>query len=257
MRRAPELGWIVGASLLLGTLAGCASEPPFAIVRNQRAAAGTCELGASGAPITHGVFDVALGDRSAYLLTPLVRNDTDTSLTVRTVRVKTDYVNEGSWQRVRITCDLGAICEEWELSACNPADPSDCPVVPAGGTASFEVPILSRLVTAYFQGILDAAAIEGRRPPEFELRALITLVGTASDGSEVESAEFSYPLTLCLGCLVVFPPETDTSRLAGPDCCAPGPPPQSCQPGQDDPIDCRRCIYSAPEICNFGRFLCD
>jgi hypothetical protein len=244
--------------LALCVLAGCGGEegPDFAIERNQRADESTCELSPrrSGSAIERGTFDVALGDRSAYVLTPLVRNSTGSAITVTHARVAVDLEAEGLWGRVRIRCDLGASCEEWDLSTCNPSDPSDCPVVPAGGTDSFEAPILPRLVTAYFQGMLDAAAIEGRTPPEFELRSLVRLVGTNADGDEVVSAEFVYEVTMCLGCLVDFPPGSD-SAMPGVDCCAGGAPITSCQPGQDDPIDCRLCRATAPEVC--GGLTCD
>jgi hypothetical protein len=76
------------------------------------------------------------------------------------------------------------------------------------------------------------------------------LVGTADGGAEILSPPFTYPLRVCLGCLVEFPDGSDSGSVPGPDCCAGAPTSRACLPGQDDPIDCRSCVMSAPEVCN-------
>jgi len=249
----------VGALALAAWMcAGCDEAPPpdLEIARNQRPAP-SCELVQSptGELLTHGTFDVAIGDRSSYLLTPVVRNRTDTQVTITTARVDIELETPPDvWNRVRVRCDLGEVCEEWDLSTCNAADPTDCPVVRANDSAAFAVSILPRVVTGYFQMQLDAAVLEGRTPPEYELRSTVRLIGH-SDRGDIESTPFAYELTLCLGCLVEFPPGSD-STLSGPDCCAGTPTSTSCYPGQDDPIDCRLCVRTSPEVCNFGRLTC-
>ncbi len=245
--------WCVVAGL---GLVGCGSEPDFAIERNQRPLAGTCALaeGGAGPALSRGTFDLAIGDRPTYELTPLVRNRTAANITVQTVRVRADLLRDGDRARLSIACPAGS-CDEWDLSACPAADPLDCPVVPADGTASFPVPILPRFVTVYFQEMLDSAIVAGRTPPEFDLVVTVRLRGTSTDGA-IDSADFDYELKLCIGCLVTFPTGTD-SVLPGPDCCALGAPEPACIPGQDDPVDCRRCVTTSPEVCNFGRLTCD
>ena len=151
-------------------------------------------------------------------------------------------------------CDDAEVCDEWDLALC-PAGSRTCPTVAAGDTASFEVPVMSRIVTGFYQTMMDIAVREGRNPPEFELIAEVRLVGTV-DGEEVISEPFEYPVKLCLGCLVDYPDGSDVSRISGPDCCGARSSRINCYPGQDDPFDCHLCTRTLPEICNFGRLTC-
>ncbi len=127
--------------------------------------------------------------------------------------------------------------------------------MPAGSTASFDVPALPRAVTGYFQSMMDQAVSIGRRPPEFFLTTTVQLIGDAG-GREIIGPEYRYDIQLCLGCLVEFPAGTDDPALPGPDCCGGGTATPSCYSGQDEAIDCRLCITTLPEICNMGRTTC-
>lgn len=230
------------------------SSPPLEVRRNQRPSDGTCELRQepTGQSLTSGTFDLALGDRASYLLTPVVENHEGEALTVRAVRIQVHRDTPEGRQRVRIRCEGDVACEEWEEDLCALGE---CPRIAAGSTASFEVPALPRDVTGYYQGEMDFAVSEGRAPPEYSLVAELRLVADGASGT-VESDGFSYPIRLCLGCLVEYPPGSDSPALAGPDCCGDAPSEPACQPGQDGPISCADCRVSSPEICNFGRLTC-
>jgi hypothetical protein len=234
-------------------LAGCGGTE-LDIQQNQVPARPLCELPLAPTPttITSGTFDLAIGDRSSYLLAPLVENRTGSAITVDTVRVTLTWENDGVTQPLAIRCDGGETCSEWELDACE----DGCPVVPANGAAAFTVPIIPRVVTAYFRDQLDRAVREGRVPPEFTVTPTAIIEGTSEDGSLAISEEYTMPVRICLGCLVEFPPDSDSPAIAGPDCCGTAPAQSSCLLGQDGPIDCRHCIRTLPEICNFGRLSC-
>lgn len=258
LRNTVLVTWVgrLAAGIVGATLCGCTAAPPsaeLAIVQSQAPAAGTCALspGVTRERIREGTFDLALGDRSSYTLTPVVRNRRADEVVVATARVEV-YEEHGSDSvRLHAACGQPEDCSSWDLDLCE----GGCPVVPAGDTASFEVPILPRLVTWYYQSMIDDAVRSGRVPPEFRLRSSVTLVGSAG-GREVVSPPFAFVTTLCLGCLVAFPDGSDAPELPGPDCCGAGAPARSCYPGQDAPIDCRDCIRTLPEICNFGRTSC-
>lgn len=244
---------IASCWLAIGLLAAGCDASDLVIERNQAPDAITCELAQarSGAAIERGTFDLALGDRSTYVLTPLVRNRTSGRLTVETAHVTLAWEVGGEVVPLSIVSDVGVVYDAWdlELDACASA----CPLVPASGTASFEVPVLPRSVAQYVGQLMDDAVAEGRTPPEFRLIASITLV--TSSGRR--SAPFDFEVRVCLGCLVEFPAGTDAPGIAGPDCCGGGAAPApSCLPGQDAPIDCRACVRTLPEICNFGRLSC-
>ncbi|MCC7536472.1 MAG: hypothetical protein IT379_09670 [Deltaproteobacteria bacterium] len=261
MTRASVSGSWVAAALACAASAcsGSAGQPPdLEITHNQAPAAGTCELSQSATRnhIDDGTFDLALGDRSSYTLTPLVENRGADDVVFNTVRLESYHDQDGVFVRLNFVCDNPTGCETWDIDLC---EGGTCPTVAAGESGSFEVPVLPRLVTGYFQTIMDGAVREGRIPPEFRLQSVARLIGTASDGStEVESEPFSFVVNLCLGCLVAFPEGSDSPAIPGEDCCGGGAPAdQGCYPGQDAPIDCRSCVRTLPEICNYGRVTCD
>lgn len=243
------------AILVLGLLSAGCDASPLAIVANQPPIPGSCELAQreTGEVIERGTFDLALGDRDTYLLTPIVRNRGSTALTVERAHVTMQWEVDGALEPLTVTSELGTQYDSWDLDlgACA----LECPVVPANGAASFEVPVLPRVVTAHLAAGMDDAVAEGRVPPEYRLVSTVVLEGT-SEGASVRSDPFDYEVRLCLGCLVTFPPGTDSPAIDGPDCCGDGVPETTCAPGQDGPIDCRACIRTLPEICNFGRLSC-
>lgn len=215
-----------------------------------------CTLSSSATDaIESGTFDLVIGDRSSYVLTPLVANNTDFDITISAAHV---FVNQRDGDRttaLRVQCEGGRVCSEWELPVCE--QDSACPVVPAHGTASFEVDILPRVLTTYFQGMMDSAAESGQTPPQFQLISLIELEGVTSRGAILRSERFSFPVRLCLGCLVAFPVESDDPQVSGEDCCGEGGELQpSCYPAQDEPVDCRECTRTSPFVCNFGLPAC-
>jgi hypothetical protein len=78
--------------------------------------------------------------------------------------------------------------------------------------------------------------------------ATLRVQGTTGSGQAVSSAPWQYPITLCYGCLVAFPPEAlvpqgdgslrCTVNVPSPLCSALDCP---CASGSDEPIDCRLC----------------
>lgn len=227
---------------------GCAaSGSELSIVENQQPQP-DCELSQSrtGEPIAEGTFDLAIGDRDSYVLTPLVRNRSDTDLEIVAAVVR---AYEGS-EPLTFACTEGS-CSSWNLSLC---DRGECPRVLAHDTASFEVPALSRVVSGYFLGQMDAAVLEGRRPPEFDVVAEVTLIRS----DLVASKPFRFPIHLCLGCLVTFSDTSDSATRPGMDCCGfDRADDDGCYPGQDHGYSCRRCYQTVPEICNYGWLTCD
>jgi len=88
-----------------------------------------------------------------------------------------------------------------------------------------------------------------------EITIRMRVVGLLADGTEVQSNEFWFPLTVCNGCLVYFPPRVDPRRLE--EQLTP-----PCVPGQDDGVDTRICYMYAtapttdPEDLNQARDRC-
>jgi hypothetical protein len=94
----------------------------------------------------------------------------------------------------------------------------------------------------------------------------ITLNGRTVDGTTVNSNEFVFPVRVCNGCLIDYPPEAVDTNQALPNCLvlgvaedeeAPGANRQACQvPGTDNVfVDCRECAAGLA-VDAFARQLC-
>jgi len=75
------------------------------------------------------------------------------------------------------------------------------------------------------------------------LRVQVQFTGLTTSGSEVESNVFNYPLDVCRGCLLEFPPESVSDEDPIPNCLAvpedSSDLPSACAAGQDIGLDCR------------------
>ena len=74
--------------------------------------------------------------------------------------------------------------------------------------------------------------------------------GQTIAGTSVETSDYSFPVDICIGCLVTFPLEADDTNLpTQPNCAATSGTVTgntSCLLGQDNPIDCRICHILHP-----------
>jgi hypothetical protein len=83
--------------------------------------------------------------------------------------------------------------------------------------------------------------------------AYIKTFGVTLGGVHVESNEIQYPIDICYGCLVSFPPGVSSPLYPQPNCASTGTGTTTgtaltpCILGQDQPVDCRLC--SGRDIC--------
>jgi hypothetical protein len=82
----------------------------------------------------------------------------------------------------------------------------------------------------------DQLGLLGGAGTDITLR--VRVVGRLADGTQIQSSEFWYPLTVCNGCMIYFPPLVDPRRLEE-NITVP------CVPGQDDGVDTRLCYLYA------------
>jgi hypothetical protein len=81
--------------------------------------------------------------------------------------------------------------------------------------------------------------------------AVVRVFGRTLGGTAVESGEWRFPINVCYGCLVVFPPEANDPKIMPmPNCRLPSITGSSvvrpCIVGQDDTVDCRICKETHP-----------
>jgi hypothetical protein len=91
------------------------------------------------------------------------------------------------------------------------------------------------------------------------ITARVKVFGDTLGGTEITSNELSFPIAVCYGCLVDFPPAADDATVTGYQCnnastgtsasTAPSADTAPCWMGQDDPVDCRFCVNTLPDVC--------
>lgn len=95
----------------------------------------------------------------------------------------------------------------------------------------------------------EGASLQGNEP----IVATIKVEGEALDGTPLTSSTLTFPIDVCTGCLVRYPPEAADPVEVGPYKCStsnsfttPDEPP--CRLGQDTAFSCKQCSASL-EIC--------
>lgn len=74
-----------------------------------------------------------------------------------------------------------------------------------------------------------------------EVIANVILRGETLGNVDVETDAWSFPITVCNGCLVAFPADADDPARPGLDCDIRDESPVYCRMGQDAFVDCRAC----------------
>jgi len=103
------------------------------------------------------------------------------------------------------------------------------------------------------QGVTTDCPVPRIRSRVKRIIARMTAFGRTQGNISVETPTFDFPVNVCCGCTVQFPPDSNFADAVypGPDCnsgialIGPG----TCVPGQDFLLDCRLCASTVPEFC--------
>jgi len=129
-------------------------------------------------------------------------------------------------------------------------------VYAGGGTSSTVGSAPYRVTTVQMLDSSTSKSIPGGVAPghDGQLTISIKVFGHLTDGTYLESPPFAFPLRVCDGCLITFPPSEMNPQLPQPNCANGSPQGDTslvpCFTGQDTPIDCALCL-SVP-ACNGG-----
>jgi hypothetical protein len=238
---------LYGAMALLPAVAltsGCADDESTLFIRQAQAhVAGNC--GVDNAPtslaLLRGQLDLAFQRQyRADLLVgnQLVPRGNSSQLRTETARV------EIQGTIVRAEDSTGATA--WgpvTVPGTGFADPA------TGSTPSFGV--VDTVLLGSELGTTLAGQLMGDRSSIRYFTAVVKAFGRTLGGMSVESGEWRFPINVCYGCLVVFPPEaTDPKIMPIPNCGLSTVTGTSvvhpCIVGQDDTIDCRVCKETFP-----------
>jgi hypothetical protein len=192
----------------------------------------TYTIAPTGPFLSAGTVD--LGFTNSYTPTVLLGNQLVARGNAQESRVETNRIQlQGSV--VRITDAAGAELRSYTVAAAGILDPASGTTPGYGSTTTV-------LVDPDTAQTLRSQLTPGTT------RTLLTYTkffGQTLGGTHIESGEYQYPITVCVGCLVSFASGTDTAKPR-PNCDAPIGSSGStvttpCILGQDQFLDCRLC----------------
>jgi hypothetical protein len=250
---------------LTAALTGCVvdDEDGALVILQAQPLSDSCEINTSEAiSLSRGVIDMSMGTQ--YQLNLLVANNMKLISGIRQYQPQDARLDTTTVRLTRAIIEYRALDQ---ISVSFPEQlrvPLSSPVSP-GGRSAFGVEVLT---PAMIQDLRTSPEFIVRgadgqvRPARTEVKLLVNVKveGETLDGKSVGSNEFTFPLTVCNGCLVQVPPDA-VSVEAGvqPNCLLIGgedveTPDDLCFVGQDAPVDCRVCTLFAVD--DFARQLC-
>lgn len=231
-RHVGGLTTLLALGALLGP--GCAENRSSLFVRGAlKFPADTCEVDAdpSSPVLLRGTLDLAFTtEYSAALLVgnQMVRRGNAATLRTETSRVNFESADVHTFDAAGN--ELGA----FTAPATGFVDPSTG-AEPGFGFAN--VVLVDSGSSAAAVGGADGGSLT-----PVEVIASVIVHGRTLGGEEVSTGEWQFPVDLCRGCLVFFPPEADDPSVLGPDCENRSDGPTSfCRTGMDNGVDCRVC----------------
>lgn len=245
-------GLLVVASTGLFGMACAKNESSLFVHDVKQVSADTCAATADEAASAwlSGVLDVSI--RREYDATLLVGNQ-------MVVRGDTNALRTETSKITLYSTDVQVLDEEGNVYAY------------AGGTSEFSTPGAGFInpssgATASY-GLIGATLIDfntasdlilqlnqpGR--PERSLVASVVVHGRTLGGNELVTAPFTFPIRVCYGCLVTFPPEAIDPTVKPAINCKNGQAATSatslgCRIGQDTPLPCTACKNINPDVCD-------
>lgn len=178
-----------------------------------------------------GYLDVAL--KADYEAVVLVANQLAPRGDKQQLRSETMGI-ELRGAEIRVTTTQGEVLEEFS--------------VPAGGFVhanDSDDPAYGATLVTLIPASRGASLANQLRDEPGETRLLVSNIrvfGTTLGGLEVTSGEFRFPIQVCYGCLIHYPPDAIEDIGEGPQCIGGGDVSTiPCFVGQDSAVDCRAC----------------
>lgn len=231
-------GVVVGIHALLGS--GCADNETTVFIRNVIVPNQDCSVTPDPGGLFYptGFLDAAFARRyhaSLLVGNSLVPRGDDNRLRTETSRVRLERAE------VRVLDANEAPVSRTDGSAAAFSVPIAGFIEPGGaGEPGFGIASVVLLDDATVDSLAAQLKTSGG------IQTLLTevrVMGTSLGGVEVETPPFRFPIDVCFGCLVSFPPSADDPTIDGPDCRAPAEAATNpvCRVGQDTSFSCQLC----------------
>jgi len=231
---------VVLFTALLGGIAAltpsCAENNETIFVRQMQAVVPsdcTFKNDPTGLAITAGVLDVAVG--SSYVGFPLVGNQLVSRGDPKTSKAESMRVQiQGAEVRI-IDLESGGVDGPFSVIATGIADPT-LSADPGYGASAIEL----------IPGSIARKFVARAKVRPVSVTAAFKVFGKTLGGTDVTTAEYQFPITICFGCLVDFSGNVSDPAVTSParNCRASikdGDVVKFCRAGQDLPYDCRLC----------------
>ncbi|MBH22869.1 MAG: hypothetical protein CMH57_00145 [Myxococcales bacterium] len=248
--KVPALG-IVLAMLVL---TGCVEEEASVLVVGNERPGNTCELTANqaGPFLSRGVMDISLTKR--YVMAPVLLNQLGNSKDVRLATQSGDpMLDDTQIEGNTIILDGANVSFTTNVPALELALQSDL-FIPVGGTVfpSSTAAIGLEVISEALGRQIENTTLFDQRGTLVTILVNVTFTGRSTAGRDIESTEFSFPLDICSGCLLNYPPGTLFPDDDGSQTCDVTKDPNNtgtanssfesvCIYGQDEAVDCRLC----------------
>lgn len=248
---------VVAGSGLLGS--ACAKNESTLFVRDvKQVSADTCAATAdeSSASWLSGVLDVSL--RLEYDATLLVGSQLVDQADPTTLKTETSKIQLYATD-VQVLDEDGNVYTYVDGTGAQKSAEFSTPSAgfvnaATGGQSAFGL-IGATLIDYNTAADLRAQLNQPSRP-ERSLVASVVVHGRTLGGNELVTAPFTFPIRVCYGCLVTFPPDAieDNPKYPPINCrnsqAATDDNAGGCRLGQDEPVPCTLCKSINPEVCN-------
>lgn len=205
-----RFGLVMALGVLAGGLSSCQDRDfGLAIVQVQPVDTGNCEVTLDRAQFqSDGVVDLAM--RTSYQIRPLVENK---MLSIN--EVKAFSANDGRVDTNDIVLRSATIeYTTLDVLSAQITSPAVVPIsgtVPVNGEVVIGVEVLNAEVMTQLRDADEFLLIDqnGQARPKrstISIIARVRLEGETLDGKSVESNEFLFPIQICNGCQIAYPP---------------------------------------------------
>ncbi len=234
---------IILSLVFILALSGCAENRSSFFIQNMIVPSDECVVSSDreSSYNTWGLWDI--GVASSWVARPLLLNEMEDSNKLNPMVSQTNYIQvDGAWVSL-LDEEENVLRDEYFIHA-------PVTVYANGGSTALVFPAVDRatydFVADSWREILGTRTIDQlcASPIMSKILLRIRVTGVTSGGTDVETPYFLYPIYMCCGCSIYYPPDAMCSETDSGGDEVP------CQPGQDGWTDCRMCVQSIPELCD-------
>ncbi|MFH1435030.1 MAG: hypothetical protein ABIJ56_04860 [Pseudomonadota bacterium] len=232
---------IILSLVFILALSGCAENRSSFFIQNMVVPSDECTVSSDRESLfsTWGLWDIGVAAR--WVARPLLLNEMEDSSKLNPMASQTNYIQvDGAWVAL-LDEEENVLFDEYFVHA-------PVTVYANGGSTALVFPAvdfdLYDSVSGLWGGTMYSIDQLCSSPIMSKILLRIRVTGVTSGGTDVETPYFLFPVQVCCGCSIYYPPDAMCTEEAKGGDDVP------CQPGQDGWTDCRQCVEAIPELCD-------